>query len=129
MANRLRGEITAHLDGRQWTLVLTLGALAELEAGLKCSDLQGLVDRFASARLSAGDLIKVIGAGLRGAGHEVSDAQVGLMTSVGGAAGFAAICSDLLAVTFGPDTAADEDASEDLAEVGETPAVPFPGKT
>jgi hypothetical protein len=39
MTNRQRGEIEALLDGRNWTLCLTLGALAELEAALAAGDL------------------------------------------------------------------------------------------
>jgi hypothetical protein len=46
MANPARGEIEAFLDGRQWTLCLTLGALAELEASLAAGDLMGLARRF-----------------------------------------------------------------------------------
>jgi hypothetical protein len=34
MSNTYRGEITADLGGRRRTLVLTLGALAELESAL-----------------------------------------------------------------------------------------------
>jgi hypothetical protein len=46
-------------------------------------------------------MIRVIGAGLRGAGNDVSDDAVGAMRSDGGAAGFAAVVSDLLTTTFG----------------------------
>lgn len=101
MVNRLRGEIEAHLDGRMWVLVLTLGALAELEDRFACGDLNALVSRFGSGNLSARDIIAVLGAGLRGAGNDVSDDQVAMMTTVGGAPGFAAIAADLLKTTFG----------------------------
>ncbi|MTI43698.1 tail tube GTA-gp10-like protein [Roseibium hamelinense] len=111
MANRLRGEISAMLDGRRWTLVLTLGALAELESAFACEDLNALVDRFGSGRLSARDMIKVLGAGLRGAGNAVTDQQVADMTAPAGVAGFAAIVADLIRVTFGDPEP--EDAGED----------------
>ena len=110
MPNRLRGEIAACLDGRQWTLVLTLGALAELEAAFALDSLTALADRFSSGRVSAQDLIRVIGAGLRGAGNAVTDEQVAAMTAAGGALGFAAIATDLLRVTFGLE---DEDSGEE----------------
>lgn len=100
-ANRRRGEISAELDGRSFRLCLTLGALAELEAAYAADDLSALVARFSSGRLSATDLIRIIGAGLRGAGNELTDDQVGGMRAEGGAAGFAAIVSDLLTTTFG----------------------------
>jgi hypothetical protein len=101
MANRARGEIEAFLDGRQWTLCLTLGALAELEASLAAGDLMGLARRFEAGSLSAGDAIRVIGAGLRGAGNDVTDAAVGAMRVEGGAAAYVAIVAALLTATFG----------------------------
>ncbi len=69
MANRHRGEIEAELGGKHRTLCLTLGALAELESAFGADDLAALADRFGSGRISARDAIRVIGAGLRGAGE------------------------------------------------------------
>lgn len=101
MANRMRGEISAELDGRTWTLCLTLGALAELESALATGDLMGLARRFEAGVLSAADAIRVIGSGLRGAGNDISDDAVARMTTTGGAAGFVTIVADLLNATFG----------------------------
>lgn len=101
MANRHRGEIEAVLDGTPRKLVLTLGALAELESAFGGEDLLALATRFETGRLSAHDAIRVIGAGLRGAGESLSDAEVAQMTAQGGAAGFVAIVADLLSATFG----------------------------
>lgn len=100
-ANRRRGEIAAELDGKPWRLCLTLGALAELEAAYAADDLGALVERFSRGRLSALDMVRVIGAGLRGAGHDIADEAVAAMRSENGAAGFAAIVSELLVATFG----------------------------
>ena len=124
MPNRRRGEISAVLDGRTWTLVLTLGALAELEDAFSCEDLSSLLARFSEGRLAARDIIRILGAGLRGAGHEVSDDQVATMRTPAGATGFAAIAADLLKVTFGGADAADERAME-AGEVGQTDQPPF----
>jgi len=101
MANRQRGEIEATLDGRPWTLCLTLGALAELEAVLDAGDLVALATRFENGRLTARDAAKIIGAGLRGAGNDVADEAVARMRADGGAAGFVKIVAELLAATFG----------------------------
>lgn len=101
MANRYRGEIAAELGGRSRTLVLTLGALAELETAFGAGDLVALAERFGSGRLSARDLVVIIGAGLRGAGEAVSDDDVAAMTAGGGAAGFVAIAAELITATFG----------------------------
>ena len=100
-ANRRRGEIAATIDGREYRLCLTLGALAELEDAFAVDDLGALAERFSSGRLSARDIIRVIGAGLRGGGTEIGDAEVGAMKAEGGAAGFAGIVAELLTATFG----------------------------
>lgn len=100
-ANRRRGEIAAELDGREYRLCLTLGALAELEAAYAADDLGALVARFSGGQLSAADLVRLIGAGLRGAGNAVSDDEVRSMRCTNGAVGFAGIVAELLAVTFG----------------------------
>ena len=101
MANRHRGEISAVLDGRERTLCLTLGALAELEAAFAADDLVALAGRFENGRLSARDITRIIGCGLRGAGESVSDDEVAAMRAEGGAAGFAMIAAALIRATFG----------------------------
>lgn len=100
MANRYRGEIDADLGGVRRCLVLTLGALAELEQVFGAGDLVALAERFGSGRLSAQDLIRIIGAGLRGAGEAVSDDEVAAMAADGGAAAYVRIAADLIAATF-----------------------------
>jgi hypothetical protein len=101
MANRHRGEISAALDGRERTLCLTLGALAELEAAFGADDLVALATRFESGKLSARDIVRILGCGLRGAGESVSDEEVAAMRTEGGAAGFARIAAELIRITFG----------------------------
>ena len=100
-ANGARGEVLATLAGEKRRLCLTLGALAELEDAFAVDDLGALAERFSSGRLSARDIIRVMGAGLRGGGTEIGDAEVGAMKAEGGAAGFAGIVAELLTATFG----------------------------
>ncbi|WP_173931140.1 gene transfer agent family protein [Chelativorans sp. Marseille-P2723] len=116
--NRRRGEIAARLDGRDYRLCLTLGALAELEEAFAAEDLNQLVQRFGTGRLSARDLAAIIAAGLRGGGTQVNEEDVRAMQCEGGAAGFAQIVAELLAVTFG------------MAEENnrENPPMPQPGE-
>ncbi|MGD9922327.1 MAG: gene transfer agent family protein [Pseudorhodoplanes sp.] len=102
MPNHHRGEIEAEIGGRKRTLVLTLGALAEMEAGFGEGDLVALAGRFAQGRLSSRDLIRIIGAGLRGAGEAVTDDQVAHMASPDGAEGYVRIAAALIEATFGP---------------------------
>jgi hypothetical protein len=100
MPNKHRGEIEAEIGGDRHTLVLTLGALAELESAFSADDLVALAERFGSGRLSARDLVRIIGAGLRGAGETISDDEVAAMTVEGGAAGYVRIAAELIAATF-----------------------------
>jgi hypothetical protein len=104
MPNLHRGEIEAEIGGARRTLVLTLGALAELEAAFGADDLVALAERFGSGRLKARELARIIGAGLRGAGEAVSDDEVARMAVAGGAAGYVTIAANLVAATFGGDT-------------------------
>jgi hypothetical protein len=106
MPNKHRGEIAAEIGGHRRTLVLTLGALAELESAFGADDLVALAERFGSGRLSARDLVRIIGAGLRGAGAGVDDDEVAAMTVDGGASGYVRIAAELIAATFEDTSAA-----------------------
>ena len=99
-ANRHRGEVEAVLDGERRILCLTLGALAELETAFAAEDLNGLAARFSSGRLKSADMIRIIGAGLRGGGNLLSDDEVAAMSVEGGIATYAGIVGDLLTATF-----------------------------
>jgi hypothetical protein len=116
MANSRRGDIDAELGGKRYTLRLTLGALAELESAFGATDLVGLAKRFESGRLSARDLLRIIAAGLRGAGADMSDDDVAKLPVDGGLPAYAHIASQLLAATFG----------EPLAEGQSRPVPPPP---
>ena len=98
--NARRGEITAELGGQTYILVLTLGALAELENAFACDNLNELTERFATGRLSAGDIIKVLGAGLRGGGLIIDNDDVADLSCEGGVSALAKVVRDLLLATF-----------------------------
>ncbi|ODA66835.1 hypothetical protein A7A08_02132 [Methyloligella halotolerans] len=100
MANLHRGEIEAELDGKTYRLCLTLGALAELEQAFGEDDMLAIAERFQAGRIRAGDAVRMIGAGLRGAGYDLGDEAVADMRADGGAAGFVDIVARLLAATF-----------------------------
>jgi len=74
MVNRVRGEALLEAGGRQYRLLLTLGALAEIEDGLGLDDLSQVAARLAHTR--AADLAIVAAALLRGGGHEMCPAEV-----------------------------------------------------
>ena len=101
MPNKHRGEIEAEIGGARRRLVLTLAALAELEAAFGAADLPALAERLGSGRLKANDLVRIIGAGLRGAGESIDDDEVARMEIDGGAQGYVRIAAELIAATFG----------------------------
>lgn len=101
MPNLHRGEIEAELGGTQRRMVLTLGALAELEAAFGADDLIALAERFGTGRLKARDLVRILGAGLRGSGEAISDEEVARLDVPGGASGYVRIAANLIAATFG----------------------------
>ncbi len=112
MVNLHRGEISAEIGGETWTLCLTLGALAELEAAYDGEDLLAIVERFERGRISATDALRVIGAGLRGGGHDITDEEVSRLKVDGGAAGYVAIVANLLRATFSNPPADDDQSKE-----------------
>ena len=119
--NRRRGEVSAELDGKMFRLCLTLGALAELEDVFAAENLNALVERFGSGKLSARDMMRIAGAGLRGAGAAISDEEVGAMQAAGGAAGWARVVADLLGATFGGHEEEKAAANPAAGEAGANP--------
>jgi len=102
MVNKLRGEISAELDGKTWTLCLTLGALAHLENDLEVKNLSELSSRFSNGKLSASDILKIIKAGLLGGGYTLSEQEVAEMRVDGGISTYVEIAARLLQATFSP---------------------------
>jgi hypothetical protein len=114
--NHHRGEIEGILDGKPYNLCLTLGALAELESAFGDENMLALAQRFGGGKLSARDCVRIIGAGLRGANHDIADAAVARMQAEGGVTGFVDIVARLLTITFG--------SADDTPSVG-TKNTPF----
>ena len=71
----VRGEVVATLAGAERRLCLTLGALAEIESGLGVSGIAALAERMRV--LSAGDLMVVLAALLRGGGEDALAGDLG----------------------------------------------------
>lgn len=132
MPNPHRGEIEALLDGAPFTLVLTLGALAELEHAFGDTDMLALAERFQKGRLSARDAQRIIGAGLRGAGQDIGNDAVARMQAEGGATGFVDIVARLLSATFGGSGVRPSGSDASVTDTSALPegrasADPFPG--
>ena len=74
------------VDGRRYVARLTLGALAELEDSLSERSLVALVERFEGNAFSSRDVVALLGAGLRGGGADMTDAQLAQAEIAGGPA-------------------------------------------
>ncbi|MBS0124247.1 gene transfer agent family protein [Thetidibacter halocola] len=100
MANPWRGEVTLVLDGQPHVMRLTLGALAELEAGLESGSLVELVRRFEAGRFSTRDVLALIVAGLRGGGWQGRATDLTAAEIEGGPLAAARAAAELLARAF-----------------------------
>ena len=100
MANPWAGEVALVVDGERHVLKLTLGALAELEAGLESDSLVALVERFEGGAYSARDVLALIVAGLRGGGWQGQAADLMRAEIAGGPMQAAKVAAELLARAF-----------------------------
>jgi hypothetical protein len=100
MTNPWTGEVGLQLDGKRHVAKLTLGALAELEAGLGTGTFIELVERFEAGRFSTRDVLMLIVAGLRGGGWEGTADDLLRVEIGGGPVEAARIAAELLARAF-----------------------------
>ena len=100
MVNPWAGEVGLRLDGKRHVVKLTLGSLAELEAGLGTGTLIELVERFEAGRFSARDVLMLIVAGLRGGGGEGTADDLLRVEIGGGPVEAARVAAELLARAF-----------------------------
>ncbi|SMC42634.1 gene transfer agent family protein [Primorskyibacter flagellatus] len=102
MTNPYRGEVALEIDGVQHQLRLTLGALAELEAGLDSGSLMDLVARFEGGKVSSRDVLALIVAGLRGGGWQGRAGDLLAAEISGGPMAAARAAAELLTRAFLP---------------------------
>jgi hypothetical protein len=100
MANPYAGEVALVIDGERRVARLTLGALAELEAGLGAGTLVDLVERFEGRSFSSRDVMALIVAGLRGGGWQGRAEDLLSADIEGGPVGAARAAAELLARAF-----------------------------
>jgi len=101
MPNSHRGEVALTLGAARYTLCLTLGALADLEAAFGVEDLGAVVERFGSGRLSSRDVLTLLAVALLGGGHALSYEAVAALPLPDGIEPVAQALADLLLATFG----------------------------
>lgn len=100
MANPHAGEVALVIDGQRHVCKLTLGALAELEAGLGAGTLVDLVERFEGGAFSSRDVLALVVAGLRGGGWRGTADDLLSADVAGGPVGAARVAAELLARAF-----------------------------
>ena len=100
MANPWAGEVSLTVDGQPHQLKLTLGALAELEAGLGCTSLSEMVERFEGGAFSTADVLALVAAGLRGSGWNGTAADLLRSDIEGGPLEAARVAANLLVRAF-----------------------------
>ncbi len=98
--NPFAGEVAVWLDGKRHVARLTLGALAELEAGLAEGGLLDLVGRFEAGRFSTRDVMMLLVAGLRGGGWRGRAEDLMTVEVGGGPVEAARVSAQLLARAF-----------------------------
>ena len=100
MGNPYRGEVVLSVDGSPRVMRLTLGALAELEAKLKCDSLLEMIARFESGTFRVRDLVGLLTAGLNGGGWRIDEAELVSRQIDGGPLAAAQAAARLLRLTF-----------------------------
>ena len=113
--NPQRGEISARLNGEDRKLVLTLGAMAELESALG-EDILVLANRFSEGRVTSADILHILAAGLRGAGDPMSMQDLKNLKFEGGITEGVALASDLLSEALIGDTKTSDTAQAQSTE-------------
>lgn len=106
MTNFHRGDVSLELGGERFTLRLTLQALAEIEAAFGVADLQALGERLSRGRVSARDLVLLLGASLRGGGAAMSDAALAQRITASDLPMAIAALGQVFALSFGGEAAA-----------------------
>lgn len=102
MANPWAGEVALTIDGTAHRCKLTLGALAEMEAGFAGESLVDLVTRFEQGRFTSRDVMALVVAGLRGGGWQGEARDLIRAEIEGGPLGAARVAAQLLARAFTP---------------------------
>ena len=100
MGNPWAGEVALIIDGQPHVMRLTLGALAELEAGLAAGSLFELVERFEGGGFSSRDVLALLVAGLRGGGWSGQAQDLMSAQIEGGPIGASKAAAELLTRAF-----------------------------
>lgn len=99
--NPWAGEVALVVDGIERRCRLTLGALAEMEAGME-GGVPALARRIEEGQFTSGDVLAIVVAGLRGGGWEVTARDLLTADIAGGPVAAARGAAEMLARAFAP---------------------------
>ncbi len=77
MANKRRGEVSFEVEGETYTLCMNLNAMAELEESFGLDSISQLGEVFVDGQFKIRQLIWLLGALIRGGGHDITDKEIG----------------------------------------------------
>jgi hypothetical protein len=117
MANPYRGEAALDLDGRYFTLRLTLGALAELETAFGVEGLAGLGERLSAGKLAARDLLRLLGPLVRGGGQHLGEGEIASLITARDLPQVVAAIAACFAAAMPPEAADIRSASPEAADI------------
>ena len=100
MANPYQGEATLSINGKEYAMRLSLGALAELETKLSCASLVSFVEKFESGTFRTADMVLLLHAGLKCSGWHGDEQDLMKSCVDGGPLAAAKAAGNLLRVTF-----------------------------
>ena len=101
MGNHPPGGGAAAVAGRGYRPCPRSGGHPRDPRAFGAGDLSALAARLATGRLAADDLVRLLGAGLRGGGHPFSDDDVRALPLAGALPEIARAVGELLEATFG----------------------------
>jgi len=75
--NKRRGEVTfSPIPGVEYTMCMTLGAMAEIEEAFELDSITELSEVFSDGKFKIRQLIQLLAALIRGGGHDIEDSEI-----------------------------------------------------
>lgn len=108
MSNPHRGEVDVEIGTRRYVLRLSLQALAEIESAFAVEGLGALGDRLGGGNLGAGDLVRLLGALIRGGGERIADDELARTIEARDLPAIVAAIGNVFASSFGEEPARPE---------------------
>lgn len=116
MTNKLKGETTVNLAGKDYKARLTIDAIMQIEDACNCGIIK-LATKMAEADIRLTDVINVLLPALRGGGNDLQRKDVIKLVQEAGIVNATAIVANLIAQSLTDDS--EEETDEGKLEKGE----------